>query len=83
VLLVGPTAASRLEVSQALFRIAGLSPRIGPVPTSAFPTPARRALNAELDTTRLKTVFGTELTPWRDALAKVVAHMDLTQGAAA
>lgn len=81
--LVSPTAATRLQMAQALFELAGLNPTLEPVPTSAFPTPARRALNAELDTTRLKTVFGVELTPWRDALAQVVARMDLTQGAAA
>jgi dTDP-4-dehydrorhamnose reductase len=81
--LVSPTAATRLEMAQALFELAGLSPRIEPVPTSAFPTPARRALNAELDTSRLKAVFGVELPPWRTSLAEVVARMDLTQGAAA
>lgn len=81
--LVSPTAATRYEMAQALFELAGLKPKMEPVPTSAFPTPARRALNAELDTTRLKTVFGVELTPWREALATVVARMDLTQGAAA
>jgi dTDP-4-dehydrorhamnose reductase len=81
--LVNPTAATRFEMAQALFEFAGLNPRLEPVPTSAFPTPARRALNAELETTRLKTVFGVELTPWREALARVVARMDLTHGAAA
>jgi dTDP-4-dehydrorhamnose reductase len=81
--LVNPTAATRFEMAQALFEFAGLNPRLEPVPTSAFPTPARRALNAELETTRLKTVFGVELTPWREALAGVVARMDLTHGAAA
>jgi dTDP-4-dehydrorhamnose reductase len=81
--LVSPTAASRYEMAEALFALAGLKPRMEPVPTSAFPTPARRALNAELDTTRLKRVFGVELTPWREALATVVARMDLTHGAAA
>jgi len=81
--LVSPTSATRLEMAQALFELTGLTPRIEPVPTSAFPTPARRALNAELDTGRLKSVFGTVLTPWREALAKVVTRMDAMQGAAA
>lgn len=81
--LVSQTAATRYEMAEALFDLAGLKPKMEPVPTSAFPTPARRALNAELDTTRLRTVFGVQLPPWRESLAKVVSRMDLTQGAAA
>ena len=77
--LVSPTPATRFEMARALFELAGLSPTVEPVPTSAFPTPARRALNAELDTKRLKTVFGAELRPWRDALADVVARMGAAQ----
>ncbi|HEY8615515.1 dTDP-4-dehydrorhamnose reductase [Phenylobacterium sp.] len=79
--LVGPTVATRTEMARALFDLAGLAPQIEPVPTSAFPTPARRALNAELDSSRLKAVFGVELRPWREALKEVVAQMN--QGAAA
>jgi dTDP-4-dehydrorhamnose reductase len=45
------------------------------VPTSAFPTPARRALNAELDSTRLSRVFGMQLRPWEEALEDVIAEM--------
>ncbi len=81
--LVGPTAATRLEMAQALFEVAGLSPTIEPVPTSAFPTPARRALNAELDSTRLQAVFGLQLRPWREALEAVVGQMGVTRGGAA
>jgi len=80
--LVGPDAATRLEMAREIFRLAGLHPKVEGVPTSAFPTPARRALNAELDATRLQQVFGVQLTPWREALARVVAQMD-TAGAAA
>lgn len=74
--LVGPTSANRVEMAKALFDLAGVdAPPIEPVPTSTFPTPARRALNAELDSTRLKDVFGVTLRPWREALADVVAQI--------
>ena len=81
--LVSPEPATRFEMAQALFEFAGLAPVVEAVPTSAFPTPARRALNAELATTRLKTVFGAELRPWREALADVVARMGAMQESAA
>ena len=38
---------------------------IAPVPTSAFPTPARRPANSRLDCTRLRTAFGLHLPDWR------------------
>jgi dTDP-4-dehydrorhamnose reductase len=80
--LVNAGVASRFEMAQALFDlIGGPKPAMEPVPTSTFPTPARRALNAELDTHRLKTVFGTELRPWREALQDVVAQMSTPQEA--
>jgi len=79
--LVSPEPATRFEMAKRLFDLAGLSPAMEPVPTSAFPTPARRALNAELDSTRLKTVFGGEqLRPWHVALAEVVQRMGASEG---
>ncbi|MBL8301669.1 MAG: sugar nucleotide-binding protein, partial [Ideonella sp.] len=38
---------------------------IEPVPTSAFPTPARRPTNSRMDTTRLRETFGVTLPDWR------------------
>jgi dTDP-4-dehydrorhamnose reductase len=82
--LVGPTGANRVEMAKALFELAGVdAPPIEPVPTSTFPTPARRALNAELDSTRLTDVFGTTLRPWREALADVVAQIKQNEKALA
>lgn len=48
---------------------------LDPVPTTAFPTPARRALNGELDCTRLAQVFGVSPRPWTEALADVVGEI--------
>ena len=71
-------------MAKALFELAGVdAPPIEPVPTSTFPTPARRALNAELDSTRLNDVFGTTLRPWREALADVVAQIQRQEKALA
>jgi dTDP-4-dehydrorhamnose reductase len=82
--LTAPDAGTRFEMAEALFALTGgPTPPLEPVPTSAFPTPARRALNAELDTGRLKQVFGVELRPWRDALKDVVGQMDRPTGVAA
>ncbi|MEW6694968.1 MAG: dTDP-4-dehydrorhamnose reductase [Pseudomonadota bacterium] len=45
---------------------------IDPVPSSAFPTPARRPANARLDTTRLRTTFGLHLPPWTQGVQRWV-----------
>ena len=38
---------------------------IQPVPTAAFPTPARRPGNSRLDTTKLQQTFHLHLPPWQ------------------
>ena len=42
------------------------------VPTSAYPTPAKRPLNARLDMTRTTDVFGITLPSWQDGLEETV-----------
>lgn len=42
---------------------------IAPIPTSAYPTPARRPANSRLDCARLQQAFGLQLPHWRDDLA--------------
>ncbi|WP_374573908.1 dTDP-4-dehydrorhamnose reductase [Phenylobacterium sp.] len=71
-------AATRFEMAEAIFATAWPDrppPAMEPVPTSAFPTAARRALNAELDCSRLAAVFGVTPRPWREPLAEVVAKL--------
>jgi len=45
---------------------------VEPVPTSAFPTPAKRPHNSRLDTTRLQTTFGLRLPPWQEGVARML-----------
>ncbi|MBS0306586.1 MAG: dTDP-4-dehydrorhamnose reductase [Proteobacteria bacterium] len=45
---------------------------IRPVPSSAFPLPARRPLNSRLATTRLQQAFGFVLPPWQQGVARVL-----------
>jgi dTDP-4-dehydrorhamnose reductase len=48
---------------------------IEPVPTSAFPTPARRPLNSRLSTTKLQTSFGLSLPPWQTGVERMLAEV--------
>nr|WP_236599525.1 dTDP-4-dehydrorhamnose reductase [Ramlibacter alkalitolerans] len=48
---------------------------IAPVPTSAFPTPARRPHNSRLDTERFRTAFGLALPPWEWGVARMLQEI--------
>lgn len=48
--------------------------RITPVPTAAFPTPARRPRNSRLDTSKLQTTFRLALPDWHQGVARMVAE---------
>ena len=47
---------------------------VAPVPTSAFPTPARRPLNSRLDTARLRQTFGLTLPPWQLGVRRMLGE---------
>jgi dTDP-4-dehydrorhamnose reductase len=60
-------------VAQASARGLPLKARvIDPVPTSAYPTPARRPLNSRLDTHRLRNTFDLVLPPWQVGVARML-----------
>lgn len=45
---------------------------IAPVPTSAFPTPARRPNNSRLSTARLQAAFDLALPDWQQGVARML-----------
>lgn len=52
---------------------------IKPVPTSAFPTPARRPRNSRLDTHKLQSAFDLVLPDWREGVARMLTETLQTQ----
>jgi len=46
-----------------------------PVPTSAFPLPARRPLNSRLDARKLQTTFDVHLPLWRTGVARMLEEV--------
>lgn len=49
--------------------------QVAAVPTSAFPTAARRPHNSRLDTSRLRATFGLTLPPWQQGVARMLAEI--------
>ncbi len=48
---------------------------IHPIPTSAFPTAARRPLNSRLDSRKLQTTFGLRLPQWQDGITRMLTEV--------
>jgi dTDP-4-dehydrorhamnose reductase len=51
------------------------TPRLKPITTAEYPTPARRPAYSVLDTGRIAKVFGVVPPDWRDALGRCMARV--------
>ena len=48
-------------------------PRLVPIPTKDYPTPARRPANSVLSNEKLAAAFGVRISGWREGLAEALA----------
>ncbi len=55
--------------------VTGRRPRVDPVPTSAWPTAARRPANSSLDCSRIDRLVGPERPQWSASLSRVLDGM--------
>jgi dTDP-4-dehydrorhamnose reductase len=55
-------------------------PVITSIPTSQFPTAAKRPLYTALDCSKTKSSFGVEIYPWRQSLKKTIQQIIESQG---
>lgn len=68
---------ARFILQQA--QVAGWALKVGPqqvlaIPSSAYPTPAKRPHNSRLDTSRIRRTFGLNLPHWQDGVARMLAE---------
>lgn len=61
-------------------RRAGVALKAGPdnvvaIPSSAYPTPAKRPTNSRLDTSKFRSTFGLQLPPWQDSLTHTLKQI--------
>ena len=59
--------------SQSAIKI--IAKEVAAVPTSDFPTPARRPHNSRLDSTKLQTTFGVKLPAWQQGVERMLAEI--------
>lgn len=63
--------ASWFDFASEIFRLNEISINLTPIPTSEFPTPAKRPAYSVLDKSKIRSVFGLEIRSWQDALAGI------------
>jgi dTDP-4-dehydrorhamnose reductase len=79
--LTSAGAVSWFGLAEAIFaearrRLPGFkSPTLVPIPTSAYPLPARRPLNSRLDTAKLTAAFGVKPPGWQAMLEQCMKEM--------
>jgi dTDP-4-dehydrorhamnose reductase len=56
-------------------RLEGRMPRIVPIPTRDYPTPARRPANSVLSSARLESAFGVSIPEWRRGLEETISAL--------
>ncbi len=61
--------------AQAILKGSGLNCHLTPIPTSEYPTPARRPAYSVLDSGRLAQTFGLALPDWRVGLAQCLGDL--------
>lgn len=63
---------SWFDFAVAIKEISGSSCRVNPIPTSAYPSPAKRPAYSAFDKEKITEVFGIELQDWRKSLERCV-----------
>lgn len=63
------------EFAKEIFRQAGKETTVTPVPSSAYPTPAKRPKNSRLSKACLDAAGFCHLPPWQDALARYLEEL--------
>ena len=68
----GAPDTSWADFARAIFAEADLSCAVEDIPTSAYPTPARRPLNSRMDCSTTESAFGITRPDWRAGLREIL-----------
>lgn len=58
------------DFANEIFKQYQLSVNVNPIPSSAYPTPAKRPAYSVLDKSKIKTVFGINISNWQKQIKK-------------
>lgn len=72
----GAPDVSWADFAREIFAQSGLAPQVVDIPTSDYPTPARRPLNSRLHCAAISHDFDIMRPDWRQSLAQVIKELD-------
>ena len=58
------------DFAKKIFEVNDITIDLKPIPTTSYPTPAKRPAFSVLDKTKIKRVFGLQINNWEDSLKK-------------
>lgn len=66
------------DFAEAIFAASALprKPVVNRIPTSAYPTPAKRPVNSALDCSRIRAIYGIRQPDWRMSLSDVIGELE-------
>lgn len=59
------------DFANEIFKVHNISINLQPIPTTAYPTPAKRPAYSVLDKSKIKRVFSIEIKSWQDSLKRI------------
>jgi len=71
----GAPHTSWAKFAKEIFKIADIDIKINEIPTSDYPTPAKRPLTTKLDCRAITQAFGITQPDWQNDLKEVVEHL--------
>ncbi|MDB2609479.1 dTDP-4-dehydrorhamnose reductase [Paracoccaceae bacterium] len=75
----GAPDVSWADFAQAIFEQAGRAVTVTPIPTTDYPTPAKRPLNSRMDCGATQRAFGIQRPDWRDELNMILQELEVTK----
>jgi dTDP-4-dehydrorhamnose reductase len=73
----GAPDTSWADFARAIFDQAGLTCAVTDIPSSDYPTPAKRPLNSRMDCSATTATFGTLRPEWRTSLTHILTQLDI------